>query len=175
MAVMTEGNGGPLTVALIALEGKRTDDLAAAERLRVTGVDTMREDHRKEIGLLEKDRLDARAETETARVNAQLAQQKADVGLAYARAELTANALAERVDVSAKTLAAQADSTATTLATQVDATAKGLAVRIEPLEAARYTQAGRSGLSAPLLMMMAGFGGGLLVFIIQLVLTTGPK
>ena len=56
----------------------------------------------------------------------------------------------------------------------VEATAKALAARIEPLEQTRYEQAGRRGLSAPLLMLLAGLGGGIVVYFVEHLATVAP-
>ncbi len=120
-----------------------------------------------ELAAAESKRLDSIMVAEARRIDALLVASASAVGLASQRAELTASTLAERVDTSAKALAAQVEVTAKAAAGAVEATAKALAARIEPLEAARYVQAGRSGISAPLMVMLAGLGGGAILWIIE--------
>jgi hypothetical protein len=114
-------NGGPVTIALVALEGKRTDDLLAAAVLRqddLRDAEIRRHDdllkaefrHRSELDRAESRRLDALAGFERSRVDAVIASDRAAVLLANTEARLTAVALADRVETAAKTLATAAGS-----------------------------------------------------------------
>lgn len=125
-----------------------------------------------ELAAAESKRLDAIMAAEARRIDALLVKSAEEVGLASKRAEITASTLAERVDTSARALASQNEETAKAAALAVEAIAKTLSARIEPLEAARYVQAGRSGISAPLMVMLAGLGGGAILWIIEHLLLT---
>jgi hypothetical protein len=123
-------------------ESKRINDLRKAAGKHSREVDTLREKAQRDLAAAESRRLDALSLAESRRIDALLVAAENARALATTRSELTAAALAERVDTSAKTLAAAVDATAKTLAATVEATAKTLASRIEPLEQARYEQAG---------------------------------
>ena len=114
-------NGGPVTVALVALEAKRVDDLRevevrrqddlrAAEARRTDGLREAESKHRRELDLAESRRLDSKADAEARRIDAVIAADRAAVLLANTEARLTAAALAERVETAAKALAAAAGS-----------------------------------------------------------------
>lgn len=120
--------------------------------------------------IAEAKRIDAMMIAEAKRIDALLTAAASAVSLASSRAELTAQALAERVDTSAKALAAQVELTAKAAAIAVEATAKALGERIVPLEQSRYEQAGRRGLSGPMLMLIAGLVGGILVFVAETIM-----
>ena len=110
---------------------------------------------------------------ESRRIDALLAAANAAVNIANSRAEMTAATLAERVDTTAKANAAQVDITARAAATAVDATKTTLEGRIKPLEDARYVEAGRSGLSTPLLMAIVSFISVVVATIVIHLLATG--
>lgn len=129
-------NGGPVTVALVALAVKGVDDLRASEVRRIDERDAMREDHRKELAYAEKERSDAVELAEKERINALLAAADARVGLATAEAKLTASLLAERVEATRTTLAAEVAATATAAATAVTTQATTFSERIGPVERA---------------------------------------
>jgi hypothetical protein len=126
-----------------------------------------------ELALAEAKRIDAIMLAEARRVDALLLAAANDVSLATSRAEHTASGLAERVEASAKALAAQVEATAKAAAIAVEATAKILADRIRPLEEARYVQAGRAGLSTPLLAAIAALAGGLLLWVFEHLIMRG--
>ncbi len=131
-----------------------------------------------ELALAESKRIDAVMGAEARRVDALFLSAANLVGVASTRAENTAQTLAERVEATAKTAAISAEALAKALAEQTAATAKTavdaiaavreeLSNRIAPLEAARYVQAGRSGLSTPLIATMAALAGGVVLWIIE--------
>jgi len=88
-------------------------------------------------------------------------------------------------DKAREAAAAEARATAAGLATKVEeakqaaalaltAALTSLNARLEPLERMRYENVGRTGLSQPLLMMIAGLGGGMLVYFFERFATTTP-
>ena len=135
-----------------------------------TRVDRVMDEHEARAADLRKvdvGSFDAKMIAEAKRIDALLTASASAVSLASSRAEITAAALAERVDTSAKALAAQVELTAKAAAIAVEATAKALGERIVPLEQSRYEQAGRRGISGPMLMLIAGLAGGVVVFIVE--------
>lgn len=116
---------------------------------------------------VESSRVNGRMETEANRINAILLASAQNVREASVRAETTAAKLAERVDASAKALVSQVESTARANVDAVAAAAMAMSARIKPLEELRFEQAGRSGITTPLLMLIATFAGALLLFLIQ--------
>jgi len=123
--------------------------------------------------IAEAKRIDAMMIAEAKRIDALLTAAASAVSLASSRAEITAAALAERVDTSAKALAAQVELTAKAAAIAVEATAKALGERIVPLEQSRYENAGRRGISQPMLMTIALLVGGVVVFIVEQLIKAG--
>jgi hypothetical protein len=157
----------------ISGEVRRLDDLRemAIDRLDDLRRMERRSDHR--FSKMRAQMTEAQMDGESKRIDALLAASAANVGLANARAEMTAATLAERVDTSAKTLATQVEVTAKAAAQAVEATRLTLEGRIKPLEDARYVEAGRSGLSTPLLMSLVAFVSVLGAFVAQKLLTGG--
>jgi hypothetical protein len=93
-----------------------------------------------------------------------------DVGAAAVdreKATAQASVLAAQVVTSAETLRTLVASTAQTQAQQQSQLFSPILDRLALLEKSQYEIRGRSGLSAPLLVMMATFAGGLVVFLIQ--------
>ena len=129
-------NGGPVTVALVALAVKGVDDLRASEVRRIDERDAMREAYRIELSVAEKARSDAVEIAEKERINSLLGAADARVTLASTRAEATAAALAERVEATRTTLAAEVAATATVAATAVATQATTFSERIGPVERA---------------------------------------
>ena len=121
-------------------------------------------------------RVQAKAESE--RINALRKEDIDAVAIASERAIKQAEMLATQVALNAEVLRASVAKTAETLSASVAKTAEAIATqlqqitnslieRISALEKAQYENRGRSGISAPLLMMIAGFIGGLIVFIVE--------
>ena len=147
---------------VMAEHESRTADRRHADNGRIDG-----------LMLAEAKRIDAMMIAEAKRIDALLTAAASAVSLASSRAEITAAALAERVDTSAKALAAQVELTAKAAAVAVEATAKALGERIAPLEQSRYEQAGRRGLSGPMLLLIAGLVGGVAVFVVETIMKSG--
>jgi hypothetical protein len=110
------------------------------------------------------------AEAESNRIDAIRMVDVAAVSVASERAAQQAIVLANQVNQSAETLRTLVASTATAVAEQSQQLVNQLSDRITALEKSQYESKGRSGLSAPLLMMIAGLSGGIVVFIVQLLL-----
>lgn len=122
-------------------------------------------------------RMSARAESE--RINALRKEDIDAVAVTGERAIKQAEMLATQVALNAEVLRASVAKTAETLSLSVAKTAEAIATqlqqitdsltsRISTLEKSQYENKGRSGVSAPLLMMIAGFVGGLVVFMVEL-------
>jgi hypothetical protein len=135
-------NGGPVTVALIALEAKRQDDLRGAEIRRVDERDADRERHRIEKDAPETKFRDAAALAEQRRIDANMAKSDAAVLLASTEAKLTASALADKVSISAATLVSTVEASAAALRATNEAMSKAQEARIVSLEQVRYEAAG---------------------------------
>jgi hypothetical protein len=133
-----------------------TKDLLKSE---ISRIDQALSDHRKyteEISVAETKRLDA---IRVVDANA--------VSVANERAVDQASVLAAQVASSAETLRSLVASTASAVADSLNQVSTELTKRIAELERKQFEAQGRSGLSAPLLMMIAGLGGGLLVYVVQ--------
>lgn len=174
--------------ALRESERRREDSLREAERRlaeseirAVREIMQLRAEHIKELQLAESERINAIRAVD---VNA--------VAIANERANAQAQVLANQVQSSAETLRSLVATTAASQKQQYDQTTsqlsdrltaleklqyegKGLSGTIPPsvveqlaqLQESRYRTEGRSGLSAPLLMLIAGAVSGLVVFLIQ--------
>jgi hypothetical protein len=118
----------------------------------------------------ESSRLNAAMKSEADRINALLVASADNVRLANTRAELTAANLAERVENSAKALAGQVEGTAKANVEAVAAAALAMSTRIKPLEEQRFSDAGRSGITTPMLAAFCVFAGGLALYLIQLLM-----
>lgn len=105
--------------------------------------------------------------SEADRINALLLASAQNVREASTRAEQTATHLAERVEATAKALVQQGEASTRANVDAVAATAMAMDARIKPLESLRWEEAGRSRISVPLLMAIAGFCGALLLFLVQ--------
>lgn len=130
-------------------------------------------------------------EAETKRIDSNRGGDMEAVALANAQAIATAGVLATQVTVSADALRTLVANTATTVALELQQMSKSLAdriaalektaamsvgvssaspnmqLKIEELEAALHESKGRSGLSAPILMLLSGAAVGLLVFVLE--------
>jgi hypothetical protein len=135
-------NGGPVTVALIALEAKRQDDLRGAEIRRVDERDADREKYRIEKDALETKFRDAATLAEQRRIDANMAKSDAAVLLASTEAKLTAVALAKEAANLASTLNTQVETSAAALRATSDAASKAQEARIVALEQVRWQSAG---------------------------------
>lgn len=116
---------------------------------------------------VESTRVNGRMEAEANRINALLLASAQNGREASNRAETTAANLAERVDTTAKALVQQGEATARALVETVSSANATMSTRVTTLEAARFEQAGRSGISVPLMMAIATFVGALLVILVQ--------
>src|ERR1035437_2351944 len=132
------------------------------------------------------------ADAESARINALRAVDVDAVATANERAVKQAEVLANQMAANAETLRASVAKTAETIATQLQQITTQQNERIAALEKANYESVGkaiaspdlqkmvtdlvntkyeakgRAGISVPLLMMLAGLGTGLVVFLIEL-------
>lgn len=131
---------------------KRQDDLRAALAERLDQRDKLREIHRLEIAAKdaeiqakETERIDAVNDVEKTRVDATFAEQRQATATAETSRRAEQAALSKEVATTANVLATQ-----TAAAT------------------------GRSGISTPLLLTLATFGGGMVVFLVQQALRTTP-
>lgn len=168
-------NGGPITVALVALEAKHTADLLAETTRRIDERDKIREEHRIENAASEKARIDANAEKERLRVDAVSAADRAAAVLVASEAKATASALAVQAETTRRALEAQVEATRATNALVVEATAKALGERIAPLEQARFAAVGvreqrvEGRQSNAALYAAVGFGITVLLFVMAVV------
>jgi hypothetical protein len=153
------GYSDPTTNVLLLVEAavKRLDDLQRVEMRRIDEQLQSHTDYTKQL-----------AEAEAKRIDAIRAVDVGAVAIASERTAAQAVVLANQVVTSAETLRALVASTATTVANQLASLQTQLTDRIGLLEKSQYESKGRSGLSAPLLMLIAGLAGGIIVFLIQL-------
>ena len=107
------------------------------------------------------------AEQESERINAIRKLDTEAVSIANERAIKQAEMLAKQVADNADVLRKAVAETASVIATQLQQITNSLIERISAVEKVQYENKGRSGISAPLLMLIAGFAGGLVVFIVQ--------
>ena len=92
------------------------------------------------------------------------------VKVANERAVEQASVLAAQVSSSAETLRGLVATTASAVAASLNQVSTELTKRIAELERKQFEAQGRSGLSSPLLMLIASFAGGLLVYLVQILL-----
>lgn len=107
------------------------------------------------------------ADAETARINELRRVDVAAVATANERAIGQAAVLAAQVAASAETLRGLVATTAENIAKQFQTTSEDITKRIAQLEKTQYENKGRSGISAPLLILIATLAGGMVVFAIQ--------
>jgi len=143
-------------ILLVEAAVKRLDDLRAAEMVRVDERLKIHTDYTHQLAEAEAKRIDAIRSVD---VNA--------VSVASERATQQAAVLANQVAASADALRALVATTATTMAEQSRQLSSQLTDRLTQLERAQYEGKGRSGLSAPLLMLIAAMAGGIVTFLIQ--------
>jgi len=110
-------------------------------------------------------------ESEAKRIDAIRAVDAGAVALASEKAAVQATVLANQVISSAEALRILVASTNIAVAQQLAQVSNQLSERITLLEKSQYENEGRSGLSSPLLMMIAGLTGGVAVFIVQKLLS----
>ena len=110
-------------------------------------------------------------ESEAKRIDAIRAVDAGAVALASEKAAVQATVLANQVIASAEALRILVASTNIAVAQQLAQVSNQLSERITLLEKSQYENEGRSGLSSPLLMMIAGLTGGVAVFIVQKLLS----
>jgi hypothetical protein len=161
---MADNHGGKPSIdptanvlALVESAIKRIDDVQRSELKRIEEQISMHTVYTQQL-----------AQAEAKRIDAIRAVDVGAVAIANERAAAQATVLANQVVVSAETLRSLVATTATTMATQLQASQSQLMERISLLERSQYENKGRSGISAPLLMMIAGIIGGFLVFIADL-------
>jgi hypothetical protein len=143
-------------MALVEAAVNRLDDLHAANMRRIDEQLESHIDHAKQLADAEAKRIDA--------------IRAVDVGAAAVdREKATAQAavLATQVLTSAETLRTLVASTAQTQAQQQAQLFSPILDRLSLLEKSQYESKGRSGISAPLLMMIAGIVGAIISFLVQ--------
>lgn len=106
-------------------------------------------------------------EAETSRINAIRAVDVAAVAIASEKAAAQAVVLASQVTASAETLRNLVSAQALTVATQIQQVSQQMTDRIALLEKSQYENQGRSGISTPLLVTIATFIGGIIVFTLE--------
>jgi DNA recombination-dependent growth factor C len=89
------------------------------------------------------------------------------VAIASEKAASQAEVLANQLVASTESLRVLVASTNASIAQQLTQISTQLTERITLLEKVQYENQGRSGISTPLLMLIAGLVGGLVVFIVQ--------
>jgi 3-oxoacyl-ACP reductase-like protein len=146
----------PNVLALVDAAVKRLDDLHSSETRRLDERLCTFMSHVKQL-----------ADAEAKRIDAIRAVDVAAVAVASERATQQAAVLASQVVSSAETLRTLVASTATTVATQLTNLSIALTERLTLLERSQYETKGRSGVSAPILMMIAAGAAALVTFLIQ--------
>jgi hypothetical protein len=114
------------------------------------------------------------ASAETKRLDAIRVVDATSVAVANERAVEQASVLASQVAASAETLRGLVATTAAAVAASLSQVSTDLTKRIAELERKQFEAQGRSGVSTPLVMLLAGLGGGVLVYIVQLLITGHP-
>jgi len=94
------------------------------------------------------------------------------VRVANVQAIKTAELLASQMLENAEVLRKSVELTASQLASQLEKITGQQDTRFAILEKASYENKGRSGISSPLLMLLAGLGGGIIVFLIETFMKT---
>ena len=164
----------PNTIRLMEATVKGLTDLFASEMRRIDERFSMFSDYMKSMSVAESKRLDSAREVDATAVR-----------VASDRANATAVTLATQVanfnDAQRVLVNATADAVAKNLlqvSNQINESAKeeqrqqqlkndAFMASIAALQKAQNENQGRSGISAPLLMMIAGIVGGILVFIVE--------
>lgn len=149
----------PNTLRLVDTAISGLTALFASEMHRVDERFLMFSTYMKEMGIAESNRLDAVRAVDATAVN-----------VANDRAIEQASVLATQVATSAETLRALVATTASAVATSLAQVSAQLTDRIAELEKKQYESQGRSGISSPLLMMIAALAGGIIVFIVESVM-----
>ena len=133
----------------------------------------MEEMRQSEIKNLEKqmaihfDSIDKIIEAEAKRMDAIRAVDTGSVAIASEKAAAQAAVLSSQFIASVETLRTLVESNNTAVAQQLAQVSTQLTNRITLLEKSQYENQGRSGVSSPLLMIIAGLTGGVVVFIVQ--------
>jgi 3-oxoacyl-ACP reductase-like protein len=135
---------------------KRIDDLREAETRRINERLNTEVTHARELSVAEAKRIDA---IRIVDVNA--------VAVANERAIAQASVLASQVASSAETLRALVAATAATVAQQLSQLSAQLSDRLSSLERAQYESKGKSGISTPIIAIIATFVGGIVVYLIE--------
>jgi hypothetical protein len=174
--------------ALREAERQRFDDLREAER-RMTEAELRHVNEQMQLRASYAEKLEV---AESKRIDAIRLVDTNAVAIANQRATEQAAVLASQVAASAETLRILNQQTAVAAKTQLDQATQQLSDRITKVEQSqyegrstagtispaiaeqlaqlqesRYRSEGRSGLSAPLLMMIAALAGGLIIFLIE--------
>lgn len=111
--------------------------------------------------------IDKIAEAESKRIDAIRAVDTGAVTLASEKAATQTAVLESQVIASSEALRNLITSTNIAAAQQLSQVTTQLTDRIALLERSHYEIKGRSGISVPLLMLISGFTGGVIVFIVQ--------
>jgi hypothetical protein len=142
---------------LVALSIKRLDDLRASDTRRLDEQLSAHIAHAKEL-----------SDAEAKRIDAIRAVDMGAAGVDREKAAAQAAVLAAAVVTSAETLRTLVASTAAAQAVAQAQLFSPILDRLSLLEKSQYKGEGRSGISAPLLMMIAALAGGIIVFLIEL-------
>ena len=160
---MSKHNGRPQdtdptknVLDIVAAEAKRQDDLRVAESRRID---------EKMLLVSKYEALIAKAEAK--RIDSNRAFDVDAIAVAATKAELTAGVLAANVGIQAETLRKLVESTAKAAAESLERWASTIAERLSVLEAARYENKGRQGLSTPLIIGISTIAGGFIGFLVQ--------
>ena len=143
-------------LALVEAVVKRINDLHDAELRRVDELMELRAAFYAKL-----------AEAEAKRIDAIRAVDVGAVAIATERATQQAAVLAAQVSQSADTLRALVATTAATVAAQLQQMSAQLVERLALLERSQYENKGKSGVTSPLLMLIAAIAGGIIVFLIE--------
>lgn len=111
--------------------------------------------------------IDKKTEAESKRIDAIRAVDTGAVALASEKVAAQAAVLESQFIASAEALRNLVASTSIAVAQQLSQVSTHLTDRIALLEKSQYENKGRSGISVPLLMVISGFTGGVVVFIVQ--------
>ncbi|MFA4834892.1 MAG: hypothetical protein WC749_02305 [Dehalococcoidia bacterium] len=157
---MTEGKDPTANVLDLVKEAvKRLDDLREAETRRANEMLKTHFAYTQQL-----------SEAEAKRIDAIRAVDVAAVATASEKTAEQAVVLANQVATSAEALRNLVASNAILVAQQLQQITTQLTERLAILERAQYESKGRSGISVPLLMLIAGLAGGIIVFLIELLI-----
>lgn len=147
-----------------------TENVRALLEAAVTRIDDLRLSETKRIDEALKvlsENAAALREAEAKRIDAIRAVDVGAVGVANERATAQAAVLANQVAASADALRALVAATATTVAVSLQQLSTQLTDRLSLLEKSQYENKGKSGVSTPLLAVLATIAGGVLVYVVE--------